>query len=409
MREHTRIYQHLFSKTNSTIISSVGTAAARTAAMAAVKWTNMVGKKRTPVALEIAENRLQNICSYDENSSLPSIPYCHDDEDKNDGLIDVSVIVPVHNGEKYLAECMNSIFNQAGDYFMQLIVINDHSTDLSPQILAELQNKFPFDVYVPENGGSAGRARNEGLRHATGRYVIFVDCDDVLPPNAIRELYEEIEYCHADIVQGSWKYLQDDGRGSTQYFWPHQFKDYRTNSDRMQLPGMPWGKIYRRTLFDRIRFPESVPCYEDAIIHNIIFSRAKEIRTIGNIVYEWRRNPNGLTSSTQGTERGVNAYWVTKEIVKYRHDAGLTADDLWYRNLTLQLSCYCYPCVREMTGDRRQKVFDACCALYRQEFHNETIGAWFMANQIERWAAKALETGNYKLWELCGRFYPILM
>ena len=72
MREHTRIYQHIFSKTNSTTISSAGTMAAKAVAKAAVKWADLFGEKRAPVTLEIAEERLQLICPCHEPRTTTS-------------------------------------------------------------------------------------------------------------------------------------------------------------------------------------------------------------------------------------------------------------------------------------------------------------------------------------------------
>ena len=322
---------------------------------------------------------------------------------------DVSVIVPVHNGEKYLVGCIESIFNQIGDFTMQVIAVNDQSTDKSLQILEGLKKEHLIEIYNTTYGGSAGRARNEGLRHATGEYVMFVDCDDILPAGAIDALYEEILYTHADIVQGSWKYLQKDNKGSIQFFWPHRLTHPTHDADMMQVPGTPWGKIYKRELFDGIGFLESIPCYEDAIIHGIVFERAKDIRTIANVVYEWRQNPNGLTTSTQGTAKGIYSYWGTKELVEMRKQANLPATDFWYRNLILQLSCYCYPCVKGLEEEQRKMVFDTCSALYLKETDGKNIGESFSPSQVERMAAKALKSGNYAAWETVGKLYPALM
>lgn len=405
MREHTRVYQYMFSKTNSMAIATAGTVAAKATAMAAVGLKDLFGEKRVPVVLETAEGWLQEICPYDQNSVLPSIPCCRE----SGNATDISVIIPIHNGEKYVEDCLKSIFSQEENCSLQVIAVNDRSTDATWKILQELKKKYPIEIYETKNGGTAGRARNEGLLHATGEYVMFIDCDDVLPKGAIDALYEEALYTHADIVQGSWKYLQNDNNGQIQFFWPHKLTHPKNDADMMQISGVPWGKIYKRELFDRVGFSENLPCYEDAVIHGIVFERATVIRTIVDVVYEWRQTPDGLTASTQGTDRGVNAYWTTKELVETRKKLDFQATDFWYRNLVLQLSCYCYPCVRNMTDDSKKKVFDACRALYLEESGSSVPHPQFLRKQTEYWAAKALETGNYALWKTVGKLYPILM
>lgn len=404
MVEHKRFYQHIFGKTNVTLAAAAGTTLGVAAARCIVRAASLFGETTEPVNLKTAESRLHSICPHEGNSTLPAIKAPIENKD-----IDISVIIPVHNGEKHIRQCLESIFGQTGNFSLQVIAIDDRSTDLTRLMLEEAQKKYPFEIFVAENGGSAGRARNEGLRHATGKYLMFVDSDDILPPDAINRLYEEILYTKADIVQGSWKYLQEDDKGSIQFFWPHKLTHPARNADMMQIPGVPWGKIYKRELFDGTGFSETVPCYEDIVIHGVIFDRAKDIRTIANVVYEWRQNPEGLTFTTQGTGKGIYSYWSTKELVNTRKELGAATSDFWYRNLILQLSCYCYPCVRGMSIELQKKVFDACRALYFEEAGRDGVSKRFRPSEVEHMAARSLETGNFDAWKMIGKLYSLLM
>ena len=112
---------------------------------------------------------------------------------------------------------------------------------------------------------------------AKGEYLLFVDCDDVLLPGAISALLQKAQQTGADIVQGGWQYLDGDGKfGAAQRFAEHIYEK-RTAYDCLDLPGTPWAKLYRRSLFDEIRFPAGYTCFEDAVIHFLIFPATLQV------------------------------------------------------------------------------------------------------------------------------------
>ncbi|MFR6589328.1 MAG: hypothetical protein ACLURV_03095 [Gallintestinimicrobium sp.] len=117
-------------------------------------------------------------------------------------------------------------------------------------------------------------------------------------------------------MQGGWQYLDGDGKfGAAQRFAEHIYEK-RTAYDCLDLPGNPWAKLYRRSLFDEIRFPAGYTCFEDAVIHFLIFPAAEKIASISQVVYAWRRNANGITFTSQGTKKAVQAYWIVEELLE---------------------------------------------------------------------------------------------
>ena len=99
----------------------------------------------------------------------------------------ISVIVPIHNVAKYIGESLDSILNQTiGHENLQVIMVDDGSTDESPAIMEEYSKKYPNFVSkrLDNKSGSAGRPRNEGLALATGKYVMFIDPDDFYTEDA---------------------------------------------------------------------------------------------------------------------------------------------------------------------------------------------------------------------------------
>jgi poly(ribitol-phosphate) beta-N-acetylglucosaminyltransferase len=116
----------------------------------------------------------------------------------------VSVIVPVWNVEPYLVQCLDSVVGQTlGLERIELVAIDDGSTDGSGRILDEYAARFPQVVVIHEpNSGGPGRPRNLGIDRATGTYVFFLDADDYLGTEALERLVAMAERNESDIVLG---------------------------------------------------------------------------------------------------------------------------------------------------------------------------------------------------------------
>ena len=262
---------------------------------------------------------------------------------------------------------------------MQLIVVDSDSTD-----------------------GTAA-ARNEGLRHAVGRWLMFVDSDDLLLPGAIRTLLEAAQRLDADVVQGGWQYLYTDGtRGPVQRY-PAAVYTGAAAPERFELPGMPWGKVYRRELFAQVRFPAYYTCFEDAIIHFLVFRLAKTVASVPEMVYLWRKNPKGLTATSQHRPAAVQSYWIMEQLAVQDAALGLPHDALYRCTLTLQLSAFCYATVSGLPPETQQAVFRLCCALYAKALPQE--GA---LPRRARWGARALRQQDFGLWCRYGRRFQLL-
>ena len=111
----------------------------------------------------------------------------------------ISIIIPVYNVEAYLAECLDSIFNQFIDG-CEVIIINDGSTDNSRQILTEYQIKYPKLVIIDQENKGLSGARNTGIRNAQGEYLYFLDSDDYLLPNAIENVIQSIKSTDVEVI-----------------------------------------------------------------------------------------------------------------------------------------------------------------------------------------------------------------
>ncbi|SFI43657.1 glycosyltransferase family 2 protein [Halpernia frigidisoli] len=173
----------------------------------------------------------------------------------------VSVIVPVFNVEKYLEKCLNSLVNQTLDE-VEILVINDGSTDGSQKIIDKFQQNFPQKIqsFTKENGGLSD-ARNFGLDKATGNYIGFVDSDDYVSENMFEEMIDLAEKHSAEMVICNLQKVDEMGKNTQQLTQiPHlpEGINLKENFDVFaDLSYFACNKIFRKDLFNDLRFKKS--------------------------------------------------------------------------------------------------------------------------------------------------------
>ena len=132
-------------------------------------------------------------------------------------MMNLSIIVPVYNVENYVAKCLNSIIPQLQDNSVELIIINDGSTDSSGEIVTQLIKDKNNIIYVEQSNQGLSSARNVGLSYATGRYVWFVDSDDSVSENAISTALSVFDNQEADIYSFALNAI-DEKTGTSRLF-----------------------------------------------------------------------------------------------------------------------------------------------------------------------------------------------
>ena len=207
----------------------------------------------------------------------------------------LSVIIPVYNGEKYLAEAVQSILNQpCGDW--EIIIVDDGSMDSSGAIAdalaAEHENIHVF--HIPNGGVS--RARNVGIEQASGRYIAFLDADDVLCRDVYcADLHETMAGDEFDILSFAYlKGVEDLRWGNIQSAQEGIFRRKDSNYGR-QICKHFCSYVYRRSLFsDEIRFPEGIRYHEDVGFLFLIARKACILKQYSSPWFIYRMNFNSV-------------------------------------------------------------------------------------------------------------------
>ncbi|MGW5201407.1 bifunctional glycosyltransferase/CDP-glycerol:glycerophosphate glycerophosphotransferase [Streptomyces spiralis] len=210
---------------------------------------------------------------------------------------DVSVVVIVYNDEERLPTAVGSVLEQTlGN--VEVIIADDCSTDGSHEVAQALAAAHPDKVRairLPENSGGCGEPRNQGVKVARGRYVMFLDSDDTLERNACRNMVEAADRTDADLVSALCVRVHTDSRHDKRVQWyPWLYRETRTLDSVAELPDLfvfdtlSTNKCYRRDflLDNDLAFPRGIH-YEDLLFSAQAYLAARRITLIPNTVYFW--------------------------------------------------------------------------------------------------------------------------
>ncbi|MBO4899299.1 MAG: glycosyltransferase [Lachnospiraceae bacterium] len=223
--------------------------------------------------------------------------------------IDVSLIVPCYNAERFVDRCVESLIHQSiGIDRLQLIFVDDASEDGTFEKLRKYEEQYPEHIILISNETHMcpGGARNRGLEYATGEYVGYCDIDDYAEADMFKLLFEQTAKYSYDIVYG--KYVRDEGpintaeRLDAEYHLEprgglHWSKDEITEYGHNGYFGrMCWAGIYRRSfLIDNdIFFPEEL-IHEDIYWMELVQLHASDIYIVDQVVYHYEINPDSVT------------------------------------------------------------------------------------------------------------------
>ncbi len=204
----------------------------------------------------------------------------------------LSVIIPVYRVEDTLNRCVESVLRQnVSD--MEVILVDDGSTDRCPQMCDEWAARDARIRVIHQQNGGLSDARNAGIDVAKGDFLTFVDSDDYLADNTYPPLLSMMSDC--DVLEFSIANklaLHDRTYNDIGEYWLRE---------RVYRHTYAWNKIYRRQLFETIRFPKG-KVFEDAYTLPLLLKRSKTVRTTSRGFYYYSLNPNGITAKANGQQ-----------------------------------------------------------------------------------------------------------
>lgn len=216
---------------------------------------------------------------------------------------DVAIIIPIYNSESYIKECMESIIqNFNNKYKVQIVLIDDGSTDNTKIICKRYAQKYNNITYELQKNQGVSVARNKGINISDAEYIMFVDSDDYINKNIIEyclDLMHDTEfliggYCTFDSKMHIEKKINSNFYGN--------ISEFSKNIEKWIYPPYllsPWGKIFKAEIIKKynIKFLRGINYGEDAIFVINYLKKIKNVKSINKIIYNHRKdNYNSLSS-----------------------------------------------------------------------------------------------------------------
>lgn len=239
---------------------------------------------------------------------------------------EISVIVPVYRVEPYLRQCVDSILSQTFTDF-ELILVDDGSPDNCGAICDEYALKDSRVRVIHKQNGGLSDARNAGIDMAKGEFLTFIDSDDLVAPEYLNRLYHSIKSSAAEIAICNMLPFKDSSNPQIEEQNSNDSKRIISGRDaclsiyRMDgtVPIMAWGKLYKSSLFNGIRYPVGL-IHEDDATTPKLFYLANKIAQIGDKLYLYRSRADSIMSQPFSAKRFDCLSAVDSCIMFFKHN-----------------------------------------------------------------------------------------
>lgn len=213
----------------------------------------------------------------------------------------ISIIVPLYNNQKYLSSCLDSIVNQCSKD-IEIIIVNDGSTDNSGNIADKYAQKYSFIKVIHQSNRGVSATRNVAIKKSVGKYLVFIDSDDVIYNYFLKKILELIK-SDPDIVEINTDLIDKKGKLLHKKIFSLDTKNVTLNNSELaklrlskQAKYYLWSRIIKRELVSGLRFNEEISFCEDALYLTECYFRAKKIITVDESLYGYRQHDTNVTS-----------------------------------------------------------------------------------------------------------------
>lgn len=246
----------------------------------------------------------------------------------------ISIIVPVYNNYNFLDKCLDSIINQTYKN-IEIILINDGSTDNSLKKLKKYAKVDSRIILINKKNEGVSKARNDGIKISTGKYITFVDSDDYLECDAIEKIYNALIKNKVDLIRANYQvhYKESDKTdiGDLSLIGNKKYNNKQIKNDI--VPEILSGKlpcfvylllIKKELLLNTSLFPTDIHMMEDVVFYLDLLTKTNDFYILNEVVYNIYFNENGATNNKKNYERNINnVISVNKYIKKILEDKKL--------------------------------------------------------------------------------------
>lgn len=212
----------------------------------------------------------------------------------------ISIVIPTYNAEKYIERCVDSICRQTYEN-LEIIIVDDGSGDGSKAVLQRLEQKDSRIRVIHQKNKGPASARNTGVQLAKGAYLLFVDSDDWISQDHVQHLYQILTETGSDIASSAF-FISSGERPFPAVSHPAVQVDIRSEALKellysKKLNHSPWGKLYRKELFENIAYPEGY-LYEDLFTTWRLFQKADMVAVSDAVTYCYFIRPESIVHGT---------------------------------------------------------------------------------------------------------------
>lgn len=328
--------------------------------------------------------------------------------------MDIQIIIPVYNGEKYIDRCIRNLINEADDEQIEyeILIINDGSTDKTQDIISKYKTNSRIRAIDTENKGVQA-ARNLGITEALGSYIYFMDVDDILHKDMLFKAYHRAVEASADIVLANYIWVDEQTQKKTQTkqnFNDTIYSNKCSNiSELLHTSPTPCNRIVRKNLItdNNLRFP-ILKIGEDAYMHYTSLAVADKIVIMSDVIYEYVQHEGSACHTYDARIMQITVafnevleFYKKNKIDRYIKD--IVKDKyFWYKGWIRKL-------LRYKTSDSQivKDVLDLYEKDYRntvrdygivdQELESKFKSKWVYENSLIRWAFQKLKSIKNRL------------
>lgn len=215
----------------------------------------------------------------------------------------ISIIIPAFNCQNTIEKTIKSVLNQSYKN-LEIIIINDGSTDNTLDILIELEKDDKRIMVINQENKGVSAARNKGIEVATGEYIAFVDADDILDKNMYLTMINKVLKYDSDLCLCSYREIDKFNIKYKKFAWDDKVL-YKEDINKMLIPmmimplkseqyvmGSVWRFICKSSIIKKIRFKENVSMAEDLLFCIELYSLCNKLNTINDCLYDYYRYEN---------------------------------------------------------------------------------------------------------------------
>lgn len=234
----------------------------------------------------------------------------------------ISVIIPVYNVEKYLDVCVSSVCNQSYDN-LEIILIDDGSSDRSGQICDNWENRDKRIVVIHQLNKGVSAARNSGLSIARGEYIGFVDSDDEIETEMYEKLFQKLIQSQCQMAMCAYETIDEEGNLCKRAFedipesiltTEHYLELINVNVRNHCALAVAWNKLYSSKILEELRFPEGT-VHEDEFFLNDVLARVNKTVVLQEPLYKYRQREQSIMHISFSAKRLSYFYAVRNRLI----------------------------------------------------------------------------------------------